>query len=140
MRFLSRISVRGWFLFGVGGVVSFLRGWSYFHLEESEIPTYLSFAGNLAPIWFFGILWMAIGAVCAGTVSLAPFKRFQTFCQKKMLPWCISLVLGINFFWMLSFIAGQFMGSDRAWVTALSYYAIAHAALYVGASVDVEDK
>lgn len=124
----SILSPRGWALFTMGAV-GLARAWSYLEPGLTEPPGQLAYVGALIPISVYAFMWLAAGLGC-----------FHAIVQARIVPYAVAVFVGMHLLWALSFIASwAFLESGRAWVSAISYTALAILAAVIARMIDPPD-
>lgn len=80
---------------------------------EQRRFTALRFLADIAPLWFFGLLWGAAGIVC----FVSAFRRHDR--------WGFAAAMGIKVLWGLLFVWAAAAGVSRAYVSAALWLAVA---------------
>lgn len=122
------MSPRGWGLV-LMAVACFLRAWSYLEPGLTDPPNQLAFVSEYVPVTVYAFLWVLAGVALCVAVSV-----------RRVMPWALGLFAGMHLMWSLSFFAAwAFLGSPRAWVSAISYVTLAGLAVIVARLIDPPD-
>lgn len=106
------------------GVTSVVRGSSYVGPRSPDSsPAQLAFVDHLIPLSWYAVGWIVTGAVALVAVL---WRRLQ--------PIGFGFAIAFNLLWAGSFMLSQiFLHIPRAYVSAMSYVAIAGLAICVAA-------
>lgn len=117
---VQRIGRRGAFLLFLA-LVDFGVGGSYIYPQPETVQnSYTKFVANIAPLWAWGVLWIAVGVACAaGTFLRSDRWSFAAAMALKVL-WGSMLLLG----WTFAHL-------DRGWLGALIWGAFAAVTLLI---------
>lgn len=122
------ISPRGWGLL-IMGAVGLARAWSYLEPGLDQAPTQLAFVDDLIPLSTYAFVWIVVGLGC-----------LHSIVWKPALPYAVGLFVGMHALWALSFLASWvWLDSSRAWVSAISYVALAGMGAVIARMIDPPD-
>lgn len=122
------LSPRGWGL-ALMGLACLLRAWSYLEPGLTAPPNQLTFVSEYLPVTSYALLWAVTGVIL-----------FVSVFVRRVIPWALGLFAGMHLMWALSFFsAWAFLGSPRAWVSAISYVTLAGLAPIIARLIDPQD-
>lgn len=124
----SLLSPRGWGL-ATMGAAGLARAWSYLEPGLDAPPNQLAYVGELIPITIYAFMWLLVGLGCWHAIVAA-----------RVMPYAVAAFVGMHLLWALSFFASwAFLDSGRAWVSAISYTALAILGAVIARMIDPPD-
>ncbi len=109
----NKIGRRGTCLL-VFAFLDFVFAYSYLEpLAEYKRTAFTLFIGALAPLWFWGLLWLVVGIACL----VSAFMRADR--------WGFAGAAGIKVLWGVLYLIAAFASVPRAWLGAALWLAIA---------------
>lgn len=136
---LHLVSMRGWGVLMVAGVASIVRGWAYFGpASPNRTPSQLTFVEQFAPLWAYGVLWLAVGVVSVIVVLVGQAQRGAR-AAGVVLPHALAAAVTLNALWSMSYLWAQVQGVPRAYLTGVSYASIALSLYLIGRLAETDE-